>query len=192
VLGIARGFAYLHTRTPPIFHGDPHPVRLFTYFVISNITPRLQGDILIDSYGRPLICDFGLSRICHEVTRTYTTIREGGRLRFLAPELLEGPTRFRTTAASDIFSLSMLYFNLWAGQVAFVHLSELRTARAILQGERPLRPADDLIGLPSETLDAFWLLIQDMWAHDARSRPATKDVLFRLEVIFAPLSNETL
>lgn len=49
----------------------------------------------MDASGEPIICDFGLSRIRHEVTRTRTMIHEGGRTRFLVPELsAEQQTRF--------------------------------------------------------------------------------------------------
>jgi serine/threonine protein kinase len=148
------------------------------------MTGSPQGNVLIDLYGKPLICDFGFSRIHHEVTRTLTNIREGGKYRFLAPELLEGPEKFRTSAATDVFSLSMLYFNLWARQPPFAHLSnELAAATAIRSGERPSRPTDDL-GFPFKTMESFWLLIQRMWANKADHRPATEEVQLHLEAIF--------
>jgi serine/threonine protein kinase len=154
------------------------------------VTPgSLQGNILIDSYKKPLICDFGFSRIRHEVTRTNTDIREGGKHRFLAPELLEGASKFRTSAASDVFSLSMVYLNIWARQPPFAHLSDgFLAAEAIRRRERPSRPADDL-GLPSERMKLFWALIQQMWAHEADCRPAAEDVYIQLEGIFTSLSN---
>ena len=62
--------------------------------------------------GQAVLCDFGLARIRHEVTRPCTSIREGGKLRYLAPELLSGPESFRTTAESDIYSLAMTFFQL--------------------------------------------------------------------------------
>jgi serine/threonine protein kinase len=144
---------------------------------------------LINSDAKPLICDFGFSRIRHEVTRTNTDIREGGKHRFLAPELLEGARKFRTSASSDVFSLSMVYFNLWARQPPFAHLSNERAAaKAIRRGERPSRPVDDL-GLPLERMELFWLLIQQMWAHEADRRPTAQDVYIQLEDIFTSLSN---
>jgi serine/threonine protein kinase len=156
---------------------------------ILMVTPGLlQGNILIDPFKKPLICDFGFSRIRHEVTRTLTDIREGGKFRFLAPELLEGAAKFRTSAASDVFSLSMVYFNLWTHQPPFALSNELAAATAIRRGERPLRPADDL-GLPFERMESFWLLIQQMWATAVDQRPAAKKVHLRLEAIFASLSN---
>ena len=146
--------------------------------------PRLlQGNVLIDSFKKPLVCDFGFSRIRHEVTRTYTNIRAGGRLRFLAPELLEGPEKFRTTEASDIFSLSMAFFHIWSHRPPFAHLSnDWSAAAAIRRGERPSRPDDDL-GISSEDMGRFWILIQRMWGEE-RNRPGAQEVHLESEDIF--------
>jgi serine/threonine protein kinase len=159
-------------------------VCLATLFPRMIVTPRLlQGNVLIDFYKKPLICDFGFSRIRHEVTRTYTNIREGGRLRFLAPELLEGPEKFRTTEASDIFSLSMTFFHIWSHQPPFAHLSnDWAAAAAIQRGERPSRPDNDL-GISSENMERFWNLIRRMWDEE-RYRPGTQEVHSELEDIF--------
>ena len=211
---------------------------------------------MIDASGNALLCDFGLSRIRHEVTRTHTIIREGGRKRFLAPELLAGAEKFRTSSASDIFSLSMIFWNAWTRKLPFAELTnELRAEAAIRNGERPNRPTiassataameqidlfpemgrvnlspeseqidlspeseqidlspeseqidlspeseqidlspeSEQIALPPElvrnflppkTEQGFWLLLVDMWAHEALSRPSSQEVLGRLETMF--------
>jgi serine/threonine protein kinase len=142
---------------------------------------------LIDDSGNALLCDFGLSRIRHEVTRTQTNIREGGRLRYLAPELLAGDESFRTTVATDIFSLSMTFLHVWSRQVPFVEFSrEQKATAAIRKGRRPKRPAVH-IDLTSDIEQEFWLLIVDMWAQEASSRPQSEDMQKRLEAIFRPL-----
>jgi len=117
------------------------------------------------------------------VTRTNTLIFEGGGYRFLAPELLSGPEKFRTSEASDIFSLSMTFFHIWSHQPPFAHLSNDRSAAgAIRRGERPSRPDDDL-GISSENMERFWILIRRMWDEE-RYRPGTQEVHLELEDIF--------
>ena len=142
---------------------------------------------MIDYFGNALLCDFGFSRIRHEVTRTLTTIREGGRIRFLAPELLDGEENFRTTPASDIFSLSMAFLNIWTREAPFTELASSRKVEAaVRKGQRPEKPVVH-IDLPPEMEQEFWLLLTKMWAHDPASRPPSDDMQSQLEVIFAPL-----
>ncbi|KAF8312101.1 kinase-like protein [Clavulina sp. PMI_390] len=158
VLGISRGVVYLHSRQPPIVHGDLHP-----------------GNILLDSFGTPQLCDFGLSRIRHTVTRTRTLLMEGGRLRFLAPELTNGLTeRFRTTLASDVFSLALTFLNLWTGKQPFSQIpKDRKVALALRKGKRPTRP-NVQVGLEPEAESRLWTLLNDMWAQDSGSRPSIK------------------
>lgn len=114
-------------------------------------------------------------------------MREGGRVRFLAPELLAGTERFRTSMATDIFSLSMTFFSVWALTHPFVELSnEHKVQKHIRKGQRPKRPTTQ-ISLPTEMEDELWRLIVDMWAHDPSSRPLTDDMQRRLEDIFGSL-----
>jgi serine/threonine protein kinase len=141
---------------------------------------------LVGSPSNALLCDFGLSRIRHECTRTHTIIREGGRIRFLAPELSDGPEEFRTSVVSDIFSLAMTFFNVWELQVPFVKFSEKKAGALIRNGLRPERPATH-IDLPSEMEEEFWQLIESMWAHAAGDRPSSQDVQKRLETVFGPV-----
>ena len=138
---------------------------------------------MIDASGNALLCDFGLSRIRHECTRTHTTIREGGRVRFLAPELSDGPEEFRTSASSDIFSLSMTFFNVWARELPFKECRDQKAGAKIRDGQRPERPAIG-IGLPPAMEQEFWVLVVKMWAHVAGERPSSEYVQLRLETIF--------
>ena len=203
---------------------------------------------MIDAFGKALLCDFGLSRIRHEVTRTHTTIREGGRMRFMAPELLSGHETFRTSEASDVFSLSMIFWNAWTRKLPFAEIAnELRAGAVIRKGERPNKPTIAAIAveqiyasreselslespqidmllewgqtdmspessqidmspeseqidlppesernfLPPEIEEHLWLLLVDMWAHEAGSRPTSTLVLERLETIFRSLLEHT-
>ncbi|KAF8504106.1 kinase-like domain-containing protein [Gautieria morchelliformis] len=65
----AEGLLYLHTRQPPVLHGD------------------LKGaNILISDAGNAVLADFGLSRISHE--ETTTLLHGAGSPRWMAPELI--------------------------------------------------------------------------------------------------------
>jgi len=169
VLGIVRAFAYIHTRTPPIVHGD-----------------AVTRNVLIGPGETPLLCDFGFSRIRHEVTRTRTTIRAGGRDRFLAPELSSDTDEFRPSPASDIFSLALTFWNVWTGEYPFPERSDMGAMAALRRGERPPRPRGDLDILPG-TMGSFWALIQTMWGHEAAGRPTATEVLAEMEEIFGTL-----
>lgn len=49
-----------------------------------------KRNVFVSRTGDCLLCDFGLSRIRHEISRTYTTIHQGDRQRFIAPEISSG------------------------------------------------------------------------------------------------------
>ena len=168
----------------------------------------------------------------------------------MAPELLDGPEKFRTSPTSDVFSLSMIFWNAWTRKLPFSEItSELGAGAAIRKGKRPNRPTtvattmtattatthveqmdlspeseqfhlspeSEEINLPPESEESpksqridlspeweqidppaelernflpleieqdFWLLLVDMWAHVALSRPSSEDVLERLETMF--------
>ena len=75
-----------------------------------------QGNILINGERNAVLCDFGFSCIRHEVTRTHTMIREGGRLRYLAPELsqsesviLENGTRQNVRVSHHLRAINFMF-----------------------------------------------------------------------------------
>jgi serine/threonine protein kinase len=132
------------------------------------------------------LCDFGFSRIRHDVTRTHTNIREGGRLRFLAPELTYGEESFRTTPESDVYSLAMTFFNLSTLCLPFEEChSEWAAAEAARQGQRPQQ-----VNAPRFLAGYFsklWDLLVMMWEHDTSSRPTAAVVALWLQNILEPL-----
>lgn len=177
-LGTGRAVKYLHTREPTIPHGDIH-----------------LGNILIDCDGTPLLCDFGISRIRHEVTRSRTLLSPAGFSRALAPELGQhlmpnAPASgvvFHTNEPSDIFSLGMAFWTLWNGRPAFSQFSSEGAIQEVCKGRRPERP-DRNVGLPVDRMESFWKLIQWMWAQEANERPTATAVLDELEQIFGDLT----
>lgn len=120
------------------------------------------------------LCDFGLSRIRYETPRAKTTIREGGCLRFLAPELTIGDDDedFRSNEASDIYSFAMTILSLGTQAPPFQEiLNDRAAARAARKGHRPLIPLN--LGNLDENLYAKLMkLIVAMWHHNPVMRPS--------------------
>jgi len=167
----ASALHYLHTLEPPIIHGDVH-----------------SRNIVIDDGGNPLLCDFGLSRIQHEVTRTFTSVVQGGKYRFIAPELYSGANQeFRTSRASDCYAFSMTILEMATLDRPFTEFdNEMSASRAAERGQRPHRP-EDMGDLPSEAANALWALLGDMWAHNPEERPGLDIVETRLESVLSML-----
>ncbi|KAF8308007.1 kinase-like protein [Clavulina sp. PMI_390] len=166
-VGIASALDYLHGLDPPLIHGDIH-----------------GGNILVDRFENALLSDFGLSRIKHEQTRTSTGIIEGGKDRYIAPELMPKPPHFkwRTTAASDCYAFAMTILELASLRKPFMEYEQGSDARyAAEHRKRPMRPALELFGKLSEGIfDLLWCLLMEMWDHDPTKRPAMKLVWNRL------------
>ncbi|KAF8302581.1 kinase-like protein [Clavulina sp. PMI_390] len=169
LIGITSGVLYLHSRKPPIIHGGLHP-----------------GNILIDEAKGPVITGFGSSRIRHEVSRKLSihSELEGGRPRFLAPEISDlQAVHFCLTRESDVFALAMTFLNTWTAQLPFAELNDRQVTVSLMQGLRPAQPVTKVVLDPNVKSD-LWCLIVDMWAHKREARPSTGRVLERLEGIF--------
>ncbi|KAF8310011.1 kinase-like protein [Clavulina sp. PMI_390] len=162
--GATAGIEYMHGRDPPVIHGDIHP-----------------ENVLVTATGEAMLCDFGLSRIHHDVTRTATNILEGGHRRYVAPELVNSASeRFRTTKSSDIYSLGMTFYSLITLDVPFQNLRDYDAMHQINNGRRPGRPKTSTILADSRIQAAIWVLIKEMWAHKPATRPTAADVLRRV------------
>lgn len=144
-----------------------------------------QRNIVIDNNGKALLIDFGLARIKHEVTRSTTGLIEGGRYRYLAPELLSVPEPgfFRTSPATDCYAFAMTILELATLDRPYVEFThELRAARAAEKGTRPARP-DDLGCLAVVTANALWEYLGMMWDQNPSKRPGLDRVQLRLTEI---------
>ncbi|KAF8310625.1 kinase-like protein, partial [Clavulina sp. PMI_390] len=155
---------YIHGMLPPIVHGDIH-----------------ARNIVIDAEGQGILCDFGLSRIKHENTRSITEIVEGGKLRYLAPELVLLPVNhsYRSTPASDCYAFAMTILELATLQKPFIEYSNEKIAsKAARRGVRPQQPPETVFRAMSDsTTTMLWELLEEMWAHEPTERPNMSQVL---------------
>lgn len=141
-----------------------------------------QGNVLLAPDGKPLLCDFGLSRIRHEVTRTHTMIREGGRVRYMAPELLDGPGEFRTSKASDIYALAMTFLSAGTLQQPFDEYSNSYTVgAAVRSGARP-KAFTTINGLSLEQSKRFYVILEAMWRQEPSMRLSAVEVEEQMEL----------
>jgi serine/threonine protein kinase len=108
-----------------------------------------------------LLCDFGLSRIRHEISRTHTIIHTGGRYRFIAPEIYSGEETC-VNERSAIYSLAMTIYALGTKSLPFGDLNELAAAHEAAKGKRPSKQ-DSLGGLNAEDTQLLWSLVERMW-----------------------------
>lgn len=183
-----------------MIHGDLNNV---SHWYLAGSELRLniclgQRNVLVTSAGEALICDFGLSRIRHEVPRTNTSRRQGGAPRFIAPELSSGTELFRSNEASDVYSLAMTIYTLGTGLKPFHYFKHwLPALQAARSGERPSKfvssgsslpsvsnsdtreDAQDIVCLGGLTVTAsqyIWGLLIPMWDNEPSSRPSVSVV----------------
>ena len=80
-----------------------------------KLNAATQNNVLVDDDGRPLICDFGRSRVLEQ--SGFTTVFAAGAARYMAPELfgpddadIESANSFVPvlTKESDVYSFAMV------------------------------------------------------------------------------------
>jgi serine/threonine protein kinase len=140
------------------------------------------------------LCDFGLSRIRYEISRTYTTVHQGGHGRFLAPEIYKAEDDTRINESSDIYSLAMTIYALGTRSLPFAGLKNWAACSAAARGERPSK-RNSLGGLMTDDSELLWSLMERMWDGRPEIRPTIscvrneimKSSLMRLEPTTVPI-----
>ncbi|KAG8913893.1 hypothetical protein FRC00_001328 [Tulasnella sp. 408] len=89
----ADALAYLHSRSPPVIHGD-----------------LKASNVLVNQDRRAILCDFGLSKALSDTPSGLSTTRAlKGSLRYISPELLSNEKR---SVHSDMWAWGCLAFEI--------------------------------------------------------------------------------
>jgi WD40 repeat protein/tRNA A-37 threonylcarbamoyl transferase component Bud32 len=115
VVQIARAIEYAHQRG--VLHRDIKP-----------------SNILIDSYGKPHVTDFGLARRLEQDSSLTQTGAFLGTPNYMAPEVASGQAKLATTTA-DVWSLGIVLYQLLTGRLPFEGATALVTARQVVETE---------------------------------------------------------
>ncbi|MSP26657.1 MAG: hypothetical protein EXR75_16215, partial [Myxococcales bacterium] len=120
---LADGLAAAHAQRAPT--GEPLEL------VHRDLTP---GNVLLGADGTVKIADFGIAKAKQRITRTLTGLLKGAA-QFMSPEQIRGDG---LDGRSDIFTLGVVLFELFAARRPWTAANELETMRAVVEQ----RPAD--------------------------------------------------
>ncbi|KAF8143887.1 kinase-like domain-containing protein [Mycena galopus ATCC 62051] len=156
VRGIADGLAYLHSQG--LVHG--------------NLTTK---KVLVSDTGLPVICGYGLANISGQLSSAPSA-------RFTAPEYYSNESTqehaIHDTPAGDVYSLSMVIFEITSGLRPYHHLhTEHSVILHILPGGRPSRINLD----PVLVSDRLWGFLMRLWSHQPAIRPDMNRVVLGLQ-----------
>ncbi|KAG8860323.1 hypothetical protein FRB96_003972 [Tulasnella sp. 330] len=148
---ILDGLAYLHTKDPPICHGD------------------LKGDnIFVDGLGNAMLGDFGLATVLQdEPSRLTTDVEDGavfkGSIRYSSPEVLDGEGK---SIASDIWAWGCLLLEILTDTPPYSDVpTDLQVIRRVWEGGFPEQPHK------ITRLFQIGDVLRKCWDQDATRRP---------------------
>ncbi|KIO33787.1 hypothetical protein M407DRAFT_65175, partial [Tulasnella calospora MUT 4182] len=151
IYDVTQGVEYLHSRNPPIYHGDLKSI-----------------NILVTSKCRAVITDFGSARRLAAVTRypakptTYT-------LRWAAPELLNDN---EPGLWSDIWSLGWIWYEVMTHSIPFQDVrKDSVVIKHVIQGNLPSVTDHARMSL----ILSLCSLMIECWSVDLTKRPTAED-----------------
>lgn len=166
--GVASGLLYLHKKN--IMHRDIKP---------GNVL--LSGDLKGNFTAK--LTDFGLSAMLQNTSANNggDLTAETGTYRYMAPEVIKHQ---KYQYPADIYSLSVLMWEILTREVPFKNMSQIEAAGSVaVEGKRPPFPE----GIPPYVR----FMIEKCWSASPEDRMSTEDVIKTLEELENHLSEES-
>ncbi|KIO20728.1 hypothetical protein M407DRAFT_45985, partial [Tulasnella calospora MUT 4182] len=145
---VTSGIDYLHSREPPICHGDLKSL-----------------NILVNSEGQAALTDFGSAR---PLEPAITLASSQWTLKWAAPELLHAA---KSSLASDIWAFGWIVWEVLTGDIPFEGENDVSTVCLILKGELPEVHGD----VHLNQVVALANLMNKCWSLNPSERPTASD-----------------
>lgn len=156
VLDAARGLAYLHKRSPPVYHLD-----------IKSL------NCLLDERNALKLTDFGLSRIKRHTTAAMTSV-VAGTVEYAAPEVIRHDA---VNDRADVYSFGVLMWEIFSRRRPWEHLTPMQVMMRVALGTRQLPQLP-----PRSGCSASWALMLESCLRDEPTlRPDMEQVLQALQ-----------
>ncbi|CAB4431901.1 unnamed protein product [Rhizophagus irregularis] len=130
--------------------------------------------LLVKSYrkwktGQWIIGDLGLSQPVQSVNNISSNDTIYGVMPYLAPEILKSNSFSKSTTSSDVYSMSMIMWEITAGRKPFSNVKhDVQFAFKVIDGERPK--------ITDDTPECFVNLMKRCWDTDPTKRPSMKEI----------------
>ncbi|KAE9397241.1 kinase-like protein, partial [Gymnopus androsaceus JB14] len=155
---VAAGLSYLHSRDPPILHGD------------------IRGaNILVSRDLHCCLADFGLTLIISDsrTSNATTSAMAKGTTRWMAPELIIPDSSVKQAAnntSRDVYAFGCTILEILTLQLPFHDkTTDPAVIYSLMLGQRPSRPRN--VWYP----DAIWDLTTWCWTEEAAARPTAQE-----------------
>ncbi|RGB31962.1 kinase-like domain-containing protein [Rhizophagus diaphanus] len=130
--------------------------------------------LLVKSYrkwktGQWIIGDLGLSQPVQSVNNISSNDTIYGVMAYLAPEILKSNSFSKSTTSSDVYSMSMIMWEITAGCKPFSNLKhDVQFALKVIDGVRPK--------ITDDTPECFANLMKRCWDADPVKRPSITEI----------------
>eukprot|EP00953_Heterococcus_sp_UTEX-ZZ885_P005585 3480-Heterococcus_DN1.PRE.2 len=139
---------------------------------------------LVFEHVRVKLCDFGLatvsSTVCIQSLRDPAVCGTPG---YMAPEVIRSSNN---TAASDVYSYSMVLYEVLTGKLAYSNLSQLQIAMKVVSGECPAVAASSVYAGCAPLVQ----LMQQCWQPEAQQRPHLTGIVTELNMLLVQMRFE--